>query len=115
MNQKSIDLSGFLLNDKVYDGNTSATFRGAVTFTGVVGSDVVTYSAATGTFASRHVGTQAVTVSGVTLAGADLGNYSVNLSSGNGTATITQLPSATWIGTGAGTWSDASKWAVTGN
>lgn len=83
------------INPKVYDGNTNATFGGTVTFSGLVGSDVTTYTSATGTFASRHVGTQAVTVGNVVLGGADQANYTVNLSSGNGTATISQLASAT--------------------
>lgn len=113
--KKSIDLVGLRINPKTYDGNTTASFSGPVTFSGVVGSDVVNYTSATGTFASRHVGAQAVTVSGVVLSGADQANYSVNLNSGNGNATISQLASATWIGTGNGNWSTASNWAVTGN
>ncbi len=113
--KKSIDLVGFNINNKVYDGNANATFSGTVGFNGIVGSDTVSYTSATGTFATRHVGTQAVTVNGVVLAGADQDNYTVNLSSGNGNATISQLASATWIGTGNGNWSNASNWAVTGN
>jgi autotransporter-associated beta strand protein len=115
VDKKSIDLVGLTINNKVYDGNTSATFGGAVTFNGVVGNDVVSYTSATGTFASRHVGAQAVTVTNVVVGGADQANYTVNLSSGNGTASISQLASATWVGTGNGNWSDASNWAVTGN
>ena len=115
---KSIDLANFHINDKVYDGHVAATFRPTdnttVGLIGLVGSDAVTYSAATGTFDSRHVGIgKNVTISGVVLAGIDKGNYTVNLTSGNATATISQLPSATWVG-GHGDWSDASNWAVTG-
>ena len=73
----------------------------------------MTYISATGTFADRHVGNKLVTVTGVVLAGADKNNYTVNLTSGNANATISQLSSATWVG-GNGSWSEASNWAVTG-
>ena len=110
--KKSIDLVGFRVENKAYDGNITATFSGAVTFTAIETNDAVSYTSATGTFADRHVGTKLVTVSGVALAGTDKDNYTVNLSSGHAQATISQLASATWVGTGAGTWSDANNWAV---
>jgi YDG domain len=111
--KKTVDLVGFVVDNKVYDGNTNATFSGAVTLSTLEANDVVTYTSATGTFADRHVGTKQVTVSGVVLAGADKNNYTVNLTSGNANATISQLASATWVG-GNGSWSEASNWAVTG-
>lgn len=61
--------------DKVYDGSTQATL-GGITLTGVLGQDQVGASAGSGQFDSRHAGQgKTVFVSGITLAGADAGNY----------------------------------------
>lgn len=69
-------LSGVLAaNDKTYDGATTAT--GSVSLTGVVTGDTVTASG-TYAFADKNAGTgKTVTASGVTLAGADAGNYTL--------------------------------------
>jgi autotransporter-associated beta strand protein len=112
--KKAVNLVGFVVDNKVYDGNANATFSGAVTLGALETNDVATFTSATGTFADRHVGTKLVTVTGVVMAGADKDNYSVTLSSGNASATISQRASVTWVG-GSGSWSDASNWAVTGN
>jgi len=83
---KNLTISGALANNKVYDGNDTATvnFAGA-TLVGIVGSDVVTivttgYGA---TFATTSVANGiAVTVTGVTLGGAQAGNYTVSQPTG---------------------------------
>lgn len=69
-------LNGVLAaNDKTYDGATTAT--GSVSLTGVVTGDTVTASG-TYAFADKNAGTgKTVTASGVTLAGADAGNYTL--------------------------------------
>jgi autotransporter-associated beta strand protein len=113
VDKKAVNLVGFLVDNKVYDGNANATFSGAVTFSALEANDVMTYTSATGAFADRHVGTKLVTVTGVVVAGADKDNYTVTWSSGNASATISQRASVTWVG-GSGSWSDASNWAVTG-
>ncbi|NEX92897.1 YDG domain-containing protein [Caulobacter sp. 17J65-9] len=65
-------------NDKTYDGTTAGT--GTVSLGGVVANDAVGTSAGTYTFADRNAGLdKVVTVSGVTLTGADAGNYSVTI------------------------------------
>lgn len=93
--------------DKIYDGNTSATV--IATDDRLAADDLtITQSA---TFDSKNVGTgKTVTVSGITLTGADAGNYTVNATS-NTTANITRLATVTWIGGPTGNWHDPANWA----
>ena len=85
----SLTVSGLSANDKVYDATTAATLSGAATLGGVLAGDVVSVSGGTGNFADKNVGTgKAVTVSGITLSGADVGNYVVAAPTGL-TANIT--------------------------
>jgi hypothetical protein len=77
---KTLTVSGVTVSDKIYDGGTSAALGGTATLNGVVGGDTVLVdtSAATGTFASAHVGTGiSVAVSGITISGADAANYTL--------------------------------------
>ncbi|MEK9213385.1 YDG domain-containing protein, partial [Sphingomonas sp. 2378] len=80
--------TGATVSNKTYDGTVDAT--GVIgSLIGVIGSDDVT-SNGSGTFAfvDRHAGTgKAVTVSGLTLSGADASNYVLD-SVANGTANI---------------------------
>lgn len=74
--KKSVTVSGITAEDKVYDGNTTAT----LTYTGVsfeskVDGDELTVSG-TGAFADANAGTdKTVNISGLTLAGSSAGNY----------------------------------------
>jgi hypothetical protein len=80
ISQKSLTVTGITANDKVFDTTTAATVNvSGATLVGVVSGDTVTLntSAATGTFASASVGTHQVQISGLTLSGADAGNYSL--------------------------------------
>ncbi|MCH7345376.1 filamentous hemagglutinin N-terminal domain-containing protein, partial [Pelomonas sp. CA6] len=71
INQKA--LNSFSAANKVYDGTTAA----AVSASGIVVGDAVTVNA-TGGFASANVGNSiSVNVTGVSLAGADAGNYNI--------------------------------------
>ncbi len=103
---------------KTYDGNTSYTLTAAdlaaITNSGdLVSGESIT--AATVTFDTRHVGTGNKTVSlNAVTASSSNSNYTFTLNQ-NSTSTITQLASATWVGSDGDNWSDASKWAVTGN
>ncbi len=75
-------------DDKSYDGNTTAT--GTFSPSGVLPLDTVTVSAASITFDTRFVGTgKTVTASGMTLGGADAGNYTLSPTSDTDTADIT--------------------------
>ncbi len=78
---KTITVGGLTVSSKIYDGNTTGapTYTGA-TFTGVVSGDVVTLvsSGGTATFNNKTVATgKTVTFAGLTLAGADAGNYTL--------------------------------------
>ncbi|APV45125.1 hypothetical protein Dform_01806 [Dehalogenimonas formicexedens] len=85
--------------DKVYDGNTSATIL-TRTLTGVKGNDSVTLTGGTATFDTAAIGTgKTVTVIGLTVGGADAGNYTLSSTSATTTANITQ---ATGGGGGGG-------------
>jgi YDG domain/Dockerin type I domain len=78
--------------NKVFDGNTSATIL-TRTLATVFGGDTVTYVGGTATFASSAVGTGiVVTATGLSLSGADAGNYSVNTTATT-TADITGVAS----------------------
>ena len=64
--------------NKVYDSTTNATITNR-TLTGVLAGDNVTYTGGSATFVDKNAGTaKAVTATGLALAGADAGNYTVN-------------------------------------
>ncbi len=77
-------------NNKVYDGTPSATIA-TRTLSGVLGTDSVSLSGGTASFANKSVGVgKTVTASGLSLLGADAANYSVNSTAAT-TADITAL------------------------
>ena len=64
-------------NNKVYDATTAATLSGTAAVA-ALGSDDVTVSGGSGSFADKNVGAaKAVTATGFALSGADAGNYVV--------------------------------------
>jgi filamentous hemagglutinin family protein len=90
---KDLSVSGITAIDKVYDGSTAAVINSAnAVLAGVVTGDSVSVStqSGVGNFASKDVAfdgagvvtSQAVTVSGLTLNGADAINYNVSDKSG---------------------------------
>ena len=65
-------------NDKTYDGTTAATIASR-SLSGVIGSDDVTLSGGTAMFDNRNAGVaKLVTATGLSLSGAQAGNYTVN-------------------------------------
>ena len=76
-----LTVSGVTANNKVYNGNTSATIdAGSAVLSGVVSGDAVTLvsTAASGSFNNKNAGTsKPVTISGLTLSGTDSGNYTL--------------------------------------
>ena len=78
---KAITVSGIVANDKDYDGTTVATLDiSGASLVGLVFGDILSIDAtsASATFASPNVGTNIlVTISGLTLSGAQAGNYSL--------------------------------------
>ncbi len=95
INAAPLMVSGITAQDKVYDGTTSATIdTSAATLSGIIGSDdasLVTGGAA-GTFADKNVGPgQRVLVTGLSLSGADAGDYVISPQA-EATASITPAP-----------------------
>ena len=76
ISKKPVTVSGITAANKPYDGNTDATLNyDNVTFNGIVSGDTLTVTA-TGTFDSADIGDgKTVTISGLTLSGADADNY----------------------------------------
>ena len=89
---KALSLSGFTAASKVYDATTTASITNVGSLTGVLSGDTVTASNSGASFANKNVGTgKNVTLSGVSLAGADAANYSI-AQSATTTADITAKP-----------------------
>ena len=88
---REVTVSGITAADKVYDGNTTATLDcSKATFTGMVAGDGLTVSSATGTFENENVSTgKTVTITNITLGGADKDNYSLDSAPVTATAAIT--------------------------
>ncbi|WP_043814724.1 beta strand repeat-containing protein, partial [Rubrivivax gelatinosus] len=92
VNPKAINVAGLTAGSKVYDGTTTAQVNGAASISGggsvdndgkaLNGDDVFISGTAAGAFADRHAGTgKSVTLSGLTLGGADAGNYTISTNS----------------------------------
>jgi hypothetical protein len=87
----NLSITGISINNKSYDGNTTASISGTAALSGVIGSDVVNIvsTGASANFNNENVGTgKAITVSGYTISGTDAGNYTVSQPTGL-TANIT--------------------------
>ncbi|WP_186801030.1 YDG domain-containing protein, partial [Escherichia coli] len=85
--------TGITAANKVYDTTTAATLTttGAA-FTGKITGDVLTLGAApTGNFSDKNVANgKTVNITGLSLGGADAGNYTLASSTATTTANITQ-------------------------
>jgi filamentous hemagglutinin family protein len=85
-----LPVTGMTVQNKVYDGSTVATYSGTPVLSGgVLGTDSATLSvnALTVAFADKHAGfNKSLVASGISLTGADAGNYQVVVGS---TASIT--------------------------
>lgn len=76
---RPLDLSGLSVANKVYDGTTAATLNGSLSFAALPGDQVSIGGSAQASFLDKNVGTgKAVTLTGLTLTGADAGNYSAS-------------------------------------
>jgi autotransporter-associated beta strand protein len=77
--RKVLTVSGAVVPRKQYDGNTTASISGGILM-GVVGSENVVLDSGSGaaTFVDKTVGVgKAVTVTGYTITGTDIGNYTM--------------------------------------
>jgi hypothetical protein len=90
----TVSAAGLTPDNKIYDGTTNATLViGTPTLVGVIGADVVSLvtGSATGSFADKNIGSaKTVTIAGLTLVGANAGNYI--LTQPTRTANITKRP-----------------------
>jgi len=95
------------VNDKVFDGNTSATITGVI-LNGVLLSDIVTIdSQGTATFADAAVGNgKIVTAAGVTITGTDTGNYTYD-GTATGVADILPIPTVVYVDD---SWIETTLW-----
>ncbi|WP_214279130.1 YDG domain-containing protein, partial [Escherichia coli] len=84
-------ITGITAANKVYDTTTAATLTtGGAGFTGKLGSDVLTVATATGNFSDKNAGNgKTVNITGLSLGGADAGNYTLASSTATTTANIT--------------------------
>ncbi|GAA0529921.1 filamentous hemagglutinin family protein [Rhizomicrobium palustre] len=71
---------------KIYDGTTAASLmNGNYVLSGIVGRDAVSVANTSGSFADKNAGSgKTITVSGLTLSGADAGNYVLSVTSVSG-------------------------------
>jgi hypothetical protein len=90
----NLALTGLSAGNKVYDANTVAPLSGTAAISPLAGDTVTLLGTAAGAFADKSVGTaKPVAVSGLTLGGADAGNYALQLPSGlAGNITALALP-----------------------
>jgi hypothetical protein len=92
--QADLTVIGITAASKIYDGTTNATLNTAsAALVGVCGLDTVTLdtSAAVGAFINKEIGNnKLVTISGITIGGADVANYT--LTQPTTTANITAIP-----------------------
>lgn len=92
---KPVTVTGITVEDKVYNGDTSATLvTDNAAISGTVGDDVVSIDAtsATGTFSDENVGTgKTVTISSLALSGEDAANYTLATVTATGNITAKEL------------------------
>lgn len=86
-----LQIVGLTADDRVYDATTLAALQGTASVSGIAGDTVSLSGAVVGNFDDKHAGDdKTVNLSGVTLTGADAGNYVLASESGL-TANITPL------------------------
>ena len=86
-------ITGIIANNKVYDGNNTATLNvSGAGYTGGYAGDDLFVATSSGTFNNENVGTgKPVAITGLTLGGSDAGNYNLLSSTASTTANITKL------------------------
>ncbi|MFN9499843.1 MAG: YDG domain-containing protein, partial [Chryseotalea sp.] len=92
---KPLTLSNLTIQDKTYDGTLTAQISGNAGLVGVISPDDVKLNTATVTanFADANVGTNKdVTVSGLTISGLQVANYSLSVTGGNLKGNINAKP-----------------------
>ncbi|TDM08964.1 MAG: hypothetical protein C4K60_06285 [Ideonella sp. MAG2] len=107
-----ISVAGLTAASKVYDGNTTATLDSSqAQLTGKVAGDNLSLASAHGHFSDKNVGVgKTVSITDLSLGGADAGNYQLATSTSTTTADITRLGEVRWIGGPNGNWFDPANW-----
>ncbi|WP_407179468.1 YDG domain-containing protein [Bradyrhizobium sp. STM 3562] len=87
-------VTGITAANKTYDGTTSATLdTSGAGFNGLISGDSLTLASATGAFGDKNAGVgKTVNVWGLTLGGADAGNYTLAATTATTTADIAKAP-----------------------
>ncbi len=114
INQATIsNVTGVAGVNKVYDGNTVAPLdTSGASFTGMMSGDALIVATATGAFSDKEVGSgKTVSITGISLGGADVANYTLATTTASSSADITRLGSVSWTGGGGNNlWSNAANW-----
>ena len=88
--QKPVTITGLSVENKAYDGTTTATITGTATVDGVIGSDDVSVYMGSAEFEDKNVGTgKTVTFSGFYLIGESVHDYTLSAQPASVTADIT--------------------------
>ncbi len=91
INPKAISaVNGITAINKTYDGLTTASLNtGSASFAGIVGGDTLAVATATGAFSDKNAGNaKTVNITGLSLGGADAGNYTLANTTASTTADI---------------------------
>ncbi|MFM2057582.1 MAG: hypothetical protein RLY71_1967 [Pseudomonadota bacterium] len=88
---RTLTVTGTTAADKVYDATTAATLVTPGTLVGVLGSDAVTLSGQSGSFADKNVGVAKPVTIVNTIGGGDAGNYVVTNSATSASISPRQL------------------------
>jgi hypothetical protein len=85
-------VSGITASNKTYDGGVTATLNtGAASFAGKLGGDTLTVATSSGAFVNKMAANgKTVNITGITLGGADAGNYNLLDATSTATANITK-------------------------
>lgn len=88
--KKDVTIIGLKAENKVYNGDITATVKGTATVEGKEGSDAVDVTAGTASFDNKNVGVRkTVKFTGYGLSGTDAGNYNLKAQPADVTADIT--------------------------
>ncbi len=78
---KELIISGATGSDKIYDGTANAQIKNA-SLVGTISGDDIYLNELTGSFSNKNVGNNKTVTSTITIAGADVGNYSLTQPTG---------------------------------
>ena len=104
--------ASFVASDKTYDGSAAATVVGSSL--DVVSGDAVNFNYTSAVFLNKNIGSKSVTVSGISLSGADATNYQLSASTATTSATISAKSLSVTYSTTTKTYDGSNVAEVTG-